>query len=462
MTYTATTSPDAGPATGATGASATGASATDTGVTDGSAAPPRADPAAAALDGITLTGITKRYGGSPAALDVPHLGVPAGSFTVVVGPSGCGKSTGLRVIAGLETPDAGRVVIGGTDVTGLPAGERGVAMVFQDFALYPQMTVERNISFGLRLAARHDRRSGPSREEIASRVAEVCARLGLTDLRRRLPRQLSGGERQRVGLARAIVRRPAVLLLDEPLSSLDAQLRQRARAELVRLHRELANTVVLVTHDQLEALSMGTNLVVMNRGRVVQTGPPERVYRYPADTFVATFLGSPPMNLHSVAAGGVTVGGGTGSGGTVGGVTASGAPGGEGRVLTGAGVTARLAVAPRPGAVLLGWRPADGVVEPGGQDTEEAMPAGLGVVLRGVVDVVEFTGDGTVVTCVSPGEDTPWAVSVPGRGRAPALGDPVRVRVAAEHVHLFDPDSGRRLPELTADTGETGEAGPGA
>jgi multiple sugar transport system ATP-binding protein len=398
---------------------------------------PRAEPPAPASDGITLAGVVKRYGGSRAALDVPYLGIPAGSFTVVVGPSGCGKSTGLRVIAGLETADAGRVVIDGSDVTGLPAGERGVAMVFQDFALYPQMTVERNISFGLRLAARHDRRHGPSRDEIESRVAEVCARLGLSDLRRRLPRQLSGGERQRVGLARAIVRRPAVLLLDEPLSSLDAQLRQRARAELVRLHRELGNTVVLVTHDQLEALSMGTNLVVMNRGRVVQTGPPEQVYRYPADTFVATFLGSPPMNLHSVTPSTDLVG-----------------PGGEGPVLAGPGLAARLPAGPRPGPVLLGWRPADGLIEPadglGGPAAGPAVPADHGIVLRGVADVVEFTGDGTVVTCVSPGEDTPWAVSIPGRDRVPVVGDPVRVRVAAERVHLFDPDSGRRLDERIA------------
>ena len=388
MTYTATTNPADSPA----GSSI----AVDT-PTPAPADSASAGPLAAAPDGITLAGVVKRYGDSRAALDVPHLGVPAGSFTVVVGPSGCGKSTGLRVIAGLETADAGRVVIDGTDVTGLPAGERGVAMVFQDFALYPQMTVERNISFGLRLAARHDRRHGPSRDEIESRVAEVCGRLGLSDLRRRLPRQLSGGERQRVGLARAIVRRPAVLLLDEPLSSLDAQLRQRARAELVRLHRELGNTVVLVTHDQLEALSMGTNLVVMNRGRVVQTGPPEQVYRYPADTFVATFLGSPPMNLHTVSPSDVL------------------RPSDGERVLAGPGVAARLPAGPLPGPVLLGWRPADGLIEPGDGLVEPAVPAaGDGVVLRGVVDVVEFTGDGTVVTCVSPGVDSPWAVSIPG------------------------------------------------
>ena len=405
-----------------------------------------AEVAGASPAGITLTGIGKSYGGPRDALDVPRLAIPAGSFTVVVGPSGCGKSTGLRVIAGLETPDRGSVLIEGTDVTGLPPGERGVAMVFQDFALYPHMTVEHNISFGLRLAAKHDRRGGPRRDEISSRVADVCARLGLSELRGRLPGQLSGGERQRVGLARAIVRHPAVLLLDEPLSALDAQLRQRARAELVRLHRELRNTVVLVTHDQLEALSMGTNLVVMNRGRVVQSGPPADVFRYPADTFVATFLGSPPMNLHAVT------------------------PVGDGRILTGPGLAARLPTAAGP--VLLGWRPADGLLEPLGPDLagpagvptpggpapvaladqagparagEPAVPGEPGIVLHGVVDVVEFTGDGTVVTCVGPGNGIQWAVSLRGIDNVPAVGAPVRVRVPAERIHLFDQDSGVRL-----------------
>ncbi|MBL7500522.1 ABC transporter ATP-binding protein [Frankia nepalensis] len=401
---------------------------------------PEADPAGAAPGGITLAGVVKRYG-THLALDVPRLDIPAGSFTVVVGPSGCGKSTGLRVVAGLERPDEGQVLLGGVDVTGLEPGQRGVALVFQDFALYPHMTVERNIDFGLRLAARHDRRSGPSRAEISTRVAEVCAMLGLSDLRRRLPRQLSGGERQRVGLARAIVRRPAVLLLDEPLSSLDAQLRQRARAELVRLHRELGNTAVLVTHDQLEALSMGTNLVVMNHGRVVQTGPPEAVYRYPADTFVATFLGSPPMNLHAVA------------------------PTGDGRVLAGQGLAARLPGTPPPEPVLLGWRPADGVVcappdatagddadvTAGGNGDPEA-PAEPGALLRGVADVVEFTGDGTVVTCVGP-EGGQWAVSIRGGDHVPAVGDVLWVRVPAARVHLFDADGGRRLGPRTGEPG---------
>jgi multiple sugar transport system ATP-binding protein len=252
-----------------------------------------------ATDGVLFEGVTKQFGGQT-VLDVPRLHVPHQSFTVLVGPSGCGKSTGLRVISGLETPDTGTVMINGRDVTDTPPGRRSVSMVFQDFALYPHLTVEQNISFSLRLEAKHNRRQGPSRAEIAQRVSDACEMLRIESLRRRRPGQLSGGERQRVGLARAIVRRPDVLLLDEPLSALDAKLRTHARAELIRLHRELGNTVVLVTHDQLEALSMGTRLVVMRAGQIVQTGAPADVYRRPSHTFVATFLGSPAMNLHTV------------------------------------------------------------------------------------------------------------------------------------------------------------------
>jgi sn-glycerol 3-phosphate transport system ATP-binding protein len=248
---------------------------------------------------INLDGVTKRYG-DHLALDVPALAIPRRSFTVVVGPSGCGKSTALRIVSGLERPTSGQVLIDGADATDRQPGERDLAMVFQDFALYPHMTVADNIGFSLKLQARHDRRGGPSRQEITDRVQESAALLRIEKLLGRRPAQLSGGERQRVAIARAIVRRPAVLLLDEPLSSLDAQLRQHARAELVRLHRELDTTVVLVTHDQGEALSMASHLVVLDAGRVVQAGPPGEVYRRPCTVGVATFLGSPAMNLHDV------------------------------------------------------------------------------------------------------------------------------------------------------------------
>ncbi|HJQ46739.1 MAG TPA: ABC transporter ATP-binding protein [Amycolatopsis sp.] len=377
------------------------------------AAPDAVDEQAA---GVVLDGVTKRYdGGDRPALDVDRLHVPGKSLTVLVGPSGCGKSTALRMVSGLDTSTTGRVLIDGADVTGVPPGRRGVSMVFQDFALYPHMTVDRNISFGLRLEAKHNRQSGLDRDEIERRVAQACATLGLSELRRRRPAQLSGGERQRVGLARAIVRRPKVLLLDEPLSALDAQLRQQARAELVRLHRELGNTVVLVTHDQLEALSMATHLVVMKDARVQQAGSPTEVYRRPVNTFVATFLGSPPMNLASVTLDD------------------------SGDRLAGLGLDVRLPSPLRgvPGELTLGWRPADAVLRPG--DTRP------GLVVDGVVDVVEFTGDAMIAQCTS--DSGRWSVVVAGGAEVPAVGDPVRAYVPAQRLHLFDPETGNRLVE---------------
>lgn len=395
----------------------------------------------AAPGGVVLEGITKRYG-RQTVLDVPLLDIPQGSFTVLVGPSGCGKSTGLRMIAGLESPDTGLVVIGGVDATDIPPGRRGVSMVFQDFALYPHLTVEQNISFSLRLEARHNRRTGPSQAEIARRVTEACEMLGLEKLRRRRPGQLSGGERQRVGLARAIVRRPRVLLLDEPLSALDAQLRQHARAELIRLHRELGNTVILVTHDQLEALSMGTNLVVMNAGKVVQAGTPGEVYRHPADVFVAGFVGSPAMNLHETRAAAHPAGTELTAGAS--------ADGGLRALLPGGGLPTR---------VRLGWRPGDAMLDPAPVDQSLSLsrteaPSAAGLVVSGLVDVVEFTGDSAVVHCA--GEFGRWSVTVRAGDLQPAVGDRVRARVAPDALHLFDPDSGRRLPIPTS--GPTGSA----
>ena len=391
-------------------------------------APPAAAPAPAEpADGVLLDGVLKRYG-PQTVLDVPRLHIPRQSFTVLVGPSGCGKSTGLRVVSGLETPDAGTVTINGRDVTAEPPGGRGVSMVFQDFALYPHLTVEQNIAFSLRLAAKHDRRGGPNRAEIERRVADACEMLGLGPLRRRRPGQLSGGERQRVGLARAVVRRPEVLLLDEPLSALDAQLRQHARAELIRLHRELGNTVVLVTHDQLEALSMGTHLVVMRGGKVVQAGTPTDVYHQPAHTFVATFVGSPAMNLHEVDV-----------------VTDA-----QGSGLRAAGLRATVPTAVGSDRVLVGWRPADGELSSLDGDADSAGPAGPGLTVTGTVDVVEFTGDSAVVHGIAResaggGQDLKWTVVIPARRPAPAVGARVAVHVPPAHLHFFDPADGHRL-----------------
>jgi ABC-type sugar transport system ATPase subunit len=219
-----------------------------------------------------------------------ELAIQDGEFMVLVGPSGCGKSTALRMIAGLETPTQGRVLIGDREVTEVPPQERDVAMVFQSYALYPHMTVRDNLGFGLRM------RGTPS-ARIAERVAAAAKALGLEKVLDRKPGQLSGGQRQRVALGRAIVREPMVFLFDEPLSNLDAKLRLETRAELARLHRRLAATMVYVTHDQEEALTLGTRVAVMNEGRVEQVGPPLEVYRRPETMFVATFVGSPAMNL---------------------------------------------------------------------------------------------------------------------------------------------------------------------
>lgn len=228
-------------------------------------------------------------GDAPAVADFT-LNVRDGEFLVLVGPSGCGKSTTLRMVAGLELPTSGRILIGGKDMTNLPPKDRDIAMVFQNYALYPHMTVMENLSFALKL------RKFP-KEEIERRVASVAETLGLTECLKRLPKALSGGQRQRVALGRAIVREPAVFLFDEPLSNLDAKMRVEMRAEIIRLHQRLGATMIYVTHDQTEAMTMGERIVVMNKGEIQQVAPPLEVYERPANTFVASFIGTPPMNL---------------------------------------------------------------------------------------------------------------------------------------------------------------------
>jgi len=228
--------------------------------------------------------------GQAPAVDDFTLDVNEGEFLVLVGPSGCGKSTTLRMVAGLEIPTSGRIFIGGRDVTGLPPRDRDIAMVFQNYALYPHMTVRENMSFALKL--RH-----VPKAEIASRVAAAAETLGLGPYLDRLPKALSGGQRQRVAVGRAIVREPTVFLFDEPLSNLDAKMRVEMRSEIVRLHHRLGATMIYVTHDQTEAMTMGDRIVVMNGGRIRQAAAPDEVYNRPADRFVASFIGTPPMNF---------------------------------------------------------------------------------------------------------------------------------------------------------------------
>ena len=240
---------------------------------------------------VAFRHVCKQYdSGSRPAVNDFCLDVPDGEFLVLVGPSGCGKSTTLRMVAGLETPTSGSVLIGGKDVTNLPPKDRDIAMVFQNYALYPHMTVAENLGFALKLR-------GTPKAEIARRVDEVSETLGLRDYLKRLPKALSGGQRQRVALGRAIVRQPAVFLFDEPLSNLDAKMRVEMRSEIVRLHHRLGCTMLYVTHDQTEAMTMGDRIVVMSDGEVQQVDAPMNVYEKPANPFVASFIGTPPMNL---------------------------------------------------------------------------------------------------------------------------------------------------------------------
>jgi len=238
---------------------------------------------------IRLEGVRKLFGKVVAVKDVT-LTIADGEFLVLLGPSGCGKTTTLRCIAGLERVDRGKVYIGGRDVTELPPAKRGVSMVFQSYAVFPHMTVERNIGFGLRMR-------GVPKDQIKKLVREVAELLQIDELLDRYPSQLSGGQRQRVAVARAIVMRPEVLLMDEPLSNLDALLRLQMRAELKKLHREIGTTTVYVTHDQIEALSLGDRIAVMREGEIVQLGTPTDVYDRPANVFVGGFIGTPPMNF---------------------------------------------------------------------------------------------------------------------------------------------------------------------
>jgi sn-glycerol 3-phosphate transport system ATP-binding protein len=242
--------------------------------------------------GIELRGVEKAYGGNKPVIENLDLRIEEGSFTILLGPSGCGKSTILRMIAGLEKETAGEIFVNGENMRGVSPGAREIAMVFQNYALYPTMTVKENIEFGLK----NIKTPKPEREE---RIGEVVKMVGLTEFINRKPQHLSGGQRQRVALARAIVKKPRVFLMDEPLSNLDAKLRAQIRTDLIELHRNLGATFVYVTHDQVEAMSMGTDIILLENGRIRQQDAPERIYSAPRNLFSAQFIGSPPMNVIS-------------------------------------------------------------------------------------------------------------------------------------------------------------------
>jgi len=242
---------------------------------------------------VRLEGVRKTFGrGARAVEAVRDLTLEIGEreFFTFVGPSGCGKTTTLRMIAGLETPTAGRIWFGDQDVTALPPQQRDIAMVFQDVALFPYMTVRQNIGYPLRIA-------GLPRAQVDAKVEKVAATLGLTDKLAQKPGQLSGGQQQRVAIGRALIREPKVLLMDEPLSALDARLRVEMRTEILRLHREISSTIIYVTHDQVEAMTMSTRVAVMDQGRALQVAPPRELFARPANVTVATFIGTPAMNI---------------------------------------------------------------------------------------------------------------------------------------------------------------------
>ncbi len=355
---------------------------------------------------VSLRGLTKRFGATTAVDDL-HLEVAPGSFTTLLGPSGCGKTTALRMIAGFVEPDSGTVGVGGRDVTSVPPDKRGVGMVFQDYALFPHLSVRRNVEYGLRA-----RKVPPVERD--ERVSRTLAALDLAGLGERYPHQLSGGQQQRVALGRVMVLEPQVLLLDEPLSNLDAQLRVRLRSELKELQRRLGVTAIYVTHDQEEALSLSDRVVVMDAGRVQQVGSPEDVYRLPATAFVARFVGQanmlPVEALESVRSGRLRV---RWSGGEL----ELALPGAE----TPAPGTRGLAVV-RPERVALIVVGEESQSGPRGEEKQASA-------LRGRVEGVEYFGAYRRYTVRANGIEEPWLADVPDLSGDVRPGDEVEIRL---------------------------------
>ena len=357
------------------------------------------------MTAVRLVGLSKHFG-SVVAVDSIDLSIDSGEFIVLVGPSGSGKTTSLRMVAGLETVTSGSIFIGDRDVANVHARERDVAMVFQSYALYPHMSVAQNMGFALKL------RKLP-RDEIERRVREVAATLGLTEELPRKPKTLSGGQQQRVALGRAIVRDPAVFLFDEPLSNLDAKLRVAMRGELIKLHRRLATTMIYVTHDQIEAMTMGDRIVVMHEGKIRQVGTPLDVYDDPVDAFVAGFIGSPTMNLLSGTA----------------------ERHGDRLAFNTNGLTLDL--------------PASHAVASGGPMTIGIRPEFLGlreddgaVAIEGRIEAVEHLGADTILELATAG---PSLTAKIARNDSLHYGENIRMWVGPNKILAFDIDSGNRL-----------------
>jgi len=357
---------------------------------------------AAAGQGVQLIGVEKRFGDVPAVRNL-DLDVEAGEFVVLLGPSGCGKTTVLRTIAGLEEPSAGEIRIGGRLVNDIEPADRDVAMVFQNYALYPHMTVRQNLGFGLKM------RRVP-KPEIEKKVARAAAVLSLEPLLKRRPGQLSGGQRQRVALGRALVREPSVFLFDEPLSNLDARLRLEMRSEIAQLHLKLGTTMVFVTHDQVEAMTLGNRIAIMHDGSLKQYDAPLDIYRTPADLFVATFIGSPPINT----------------------LEGDLSPGDNRSVFSGPGLTLSMGKTTFSGPVTLAVR-------------AEALSLEVGEAYDFICAVrrLEPLGNELLVHLNGPGERS-WVARADAEYSC-AIGDLVKVTIDRSRAHLFCGPEKRRL-----------------
>jgi multiple sugar transport system ATP-binding protein len=361
---------------------------------------------------VTFEHVTKRYG-DVTAVDDLNLEIGDGEFMVLVGPSGCGKTTSLRMIAGLEEITSGTLRIGDRVVNDVPPKDRDIAMVFQSYALYPHMSVRDNLAFGLKL------RKVP-KADIEKRVNEAAGILSLEKLLDRKPKELSGGQRQRVALGRAIVREPAVFLMDEPLSNLDAKLRVQTRAEIARLHQRLKTTIVYVTHDQVEAMTMGTRIAVMSDGLLQQVGTPQALYDKPINRFVAGFIGSPAMNFVDVTMDG-----------------AEGSP-----MLKGEGGAINIPLPPRlresvgptkDRKLVAGFRPEHIEIGEAGQNT---------ATFRANADVVEYLGNEELLHVNAGGRDIVAIVDSEHRVKP---GDVLDFHIPIDKLHLFDGEGGQSL-----------------
>jgi multiple sugar transport system ATP-binding protein len=372
------------------------------------------EPVADALDAVisgeslTLRNISRRFGANLSAVDIDELSVEAGEFVALVGPSGCGKTTTMKMIAGLEIPTSGEIFVGGRKVNDIPVQQRNVGMVFQNYALYPNMSVRGNLEYSLK--KRRDPKDARHR-----RVQEIAQLLDIDHLLDRRPKQLSGGEQQRVALGRALAKSPSLFLLDEPLSNLDAKLRNQMRRELVRLHRHVRSTILYVTHDQLEAMTMSHRIAVMQGGVVQQFDTPAEVYANPSNQFVAGFIGSPSMNFFP-------------------GTLAS--AGGEIRIETGLGIlepppriARSLAASATSGAVTVGVRP-EAVLIAAGDPDKATLP------MNGLVSLVENVGAELYVTISTAAGEIMSRVEA---GRPVEVGGPVSFGFPAERTHVFLP-----------------------